>query len=495
MECAALKAADRENDVIVMAEVRDEACYVPHHPKKIVFIFSAMRHFAAALGEAGWTVEYTRYDAATPHSSIVGALLDASAKHNIFEVLATEPGEWRLIDALIDAPLQITVLEDDRFVSSHSDFRSWAEGRKELRMEWFYRGMRKKTGILMEGDKPAGGKWNFDHDNRKPAKSTLDAMPPLAFENDQITQEVLSLVESEFSKNFGELRPFNLATTRSDALKALDHFIEHNLPKFGDYQDAMVKGEKFLWHSLLSPYLNIGLLGPLEVCHAAEEAWKRGAAPLNAVEGFVRQIIGWREYVRGIYFLSGREYTQRNALDHQRQLPAMYWGSKTQMTCMAEAIGQTHSEAYAHHIQRLMVTGNFALLAGVHAHELHEWYLSVYIDAFEWVESPNTIGMSQYADGGVVASKPYVSSGAYISRMSDYCGSCHYDVKAKTGSTACPFNALYWHFLTRHRDKFSNNMRMGNMYRTWDRMAPDAKTEILSHAEAVLEKLDAGEVV
>jgi deoxyribodipyrimidine photolyase-related protein len=305
---------------------------------------------------------------------------------------------------------------------------------------------------------------------------------------------VLDLVEERFS-HFGRLRPFRWATDRVGALAALEDFVARRLPRFGDEQDAMLEGEPFLSHSLLSPYLNIGLLTPIEVCRAVEDAWKQGHVPLPAAEGFIRQIIGWREYVRGIWSLRGPEYLSGNALGHARKLPAAYWGGETRMACMAAAVGQTRDLAYAHHIQRLMVTGNFALLAGVDPAAVHEWYLSVYIDAFEWVEAPNTLGMSQFADGGLLGSKPYVSSGAYIDRMSDHCGGCHYRVKEKTGEKACPFNLLYWHFLDRHREKFRSNPRMGQMYRVWDGMDAGHREKVLAGAEGVLGRLDRGEVV
>ena len=420
------------------------------------------------------------------------ALIAASEKHGVSEVIATRPGEWRLIEALEEAPLEVTQLEDDRFVASHAEFDAWAEGRKELRMEYFYREMRRKTGLLMEGDKPEGGKWNFDHDNRKPAPDEVDFSGPMQFTPDEITEEVLALVEERFGGNFGTLRPFWFAVTRGQARRALTHFIKGGLPKFGDYQDAMLSGERFLWHSVLSMYLNAGLLDPIEICEAAEVAYREGAAPINAVEGFIRQIIGWREYMRGIYFREGPDYVRRNALNHQRKLPEFFWTGETKMHCIAEAVGQTRDEAYAHHIQRLMVTGNFALLAGIDPFEVHEWYLAVYADAYEWVEAPNVIGMSQFADGGIVASKPYVSSGAYIDRMSDHCKGCTYRVKHKTGPLACPFNLLYWHFLDRHRARFATNPRMANMYRTWDRMAEDRRNAVLAGAEALLRRLDAG---
>ena len=492
---SALAQADKARDTVVMAEVADEAAYVRHHPKKIALIFAAMRKFAHALEQDGWTVAYTQLDDTDNAGSIVGELLRRAAQTGASEVLATEPGEWRLIDKLKYAPLKVHLLPDDRFLATHAEFEAWAEGRKALRMEYFYREMRRKTGLLMEGGQPAGGKWNFDHDNRKAAPEDVTVDGPLRFDPDATTREVLELVQARFGDNFGALEPFWFATTRAEALQALDHFIANALPRFGDYQDAMLNENEFLYHAILSPYLNIGLLNVTEICEAAADAYASGHAPINAAEGFIRQIIGWREYVRGIYFLEGPDYTARNILGHDRDLPWFYWGGETQMNCVAKAVGQTRTQAYAHHIQRLMVTGNFALLAGIDPAQVHEWYLAVYADAFEWVEAPNTIGMSQFADGGVIASKPYVSSGAYINRMSDHCKSCHYSVSAKTGDTACPFNLLYWHFLDRHRDRFSNNPRMGNMYRTWDRMDADKRKTVLAEGDALLARLDAGEVI
>ncbi|UWR22078.1 cryptochrome/photolyase family protein [Sulfitobacter sp. S190] len=492
---SALRAGDKAQDTVVMAEVRDEANYVRHHPKKIALIFAAMRKFAAHLEEEGWTVAYSQLDDTENSGSIVGELLRRAEQTGAQSVVCTEPGEWRLINKLQYAPIKTEILNDDRFLASHAEFEAWAEGRKALRMEYFYRDMRRKTGLLMDGENPEGGQWNYDHDNRKPAPGDIAPKGPLKFEPDNIVGDVLGLVEAEFSDHFGTLDGFWFATTRAQALDALDHFITHSLPTFGDFQDAMVSGESFMFHAILSPYINIGLLGPLEVCEAAQEAYEKGDAPLNAVEGFIRQIIGWREYVRGIYFLEGPDYASRNRLGQSRDLPAMYWGGETKMACMSAAVGQTREEAYAHHIQRLMVTGNFALVAGLDPQQVAQWYLEVYADAFEWVEAPNVVGMSQFADGGVIASKPYVSSGAYINRMSNYCKGCDYSVSKKTGDGACPFNTLYWHFLDRHRERFSNNARMGNMYRTWDRMDEDRRKTVLQDGQAVLDKLDAGEIV
>ena len=492
---SALAKADPAQDVVVMAEVMEEGTYVSHHPKKIALILAAMRKFAHNLRDAGWTVAYSELDDSENTQSIVGELLRRADQHKASEVIATEPSEWRLITALQDAPLDVQLLQDDRFLASHSRFEAWADGRKQLRMEYFYRDMRRATGLMMEGDDPAGGQWNYDHDNRKAAPKDVTIAGPLTFEPDAETQAVLDMVAARFGDHFGDLLPFHFATDRAGALQALDHFVEHALPRFGDYQDAMLQGQRFLFHAVLSPYLNIGLLGPLEVCQAVEKAWKDGHAPINAAEGFIRQIIGWREYVRGIYFLEGPDYATRNVLGHDADLPALYWGAETRMNCLSQAVEQTGEEAYAHHIQRLMVTGNFALLAGVDPRQVHEWYLAVYADAFEWVEAPNTVGMSQFADGGIIASKPYVSSGAYINRMSDYCKGCHYKVSQKTGEGACPFNLLYWHFLDRHRDRFSGNPRMGNMYRTWDRMDADKRATVLEDGQAFLDRLRAGDTV
>jgi deoxyribodipyrimidine photolyase-related protein len=493
-EIAALKAADRTRDVVVMAEVMGEGASVPHHPQKIALILAAMRKFAAGLEASGWRVAYTRLNDPENSQTISGELLRRAAEFGASEVMATKPGEWRVLQDLEEVPLRVRVLEDDRFIASEAEFGAWAEGRKQLRMEWFYRDMRRKTGLLMEGDQPAGGQWNFDHDNRKPAKADLLRPRPQGFAPDAVVEEVLDMVEERFT-HFGTLRPFRWATDRAGALVALNEFIADRLPRFGEEQDAMLEGEPFLSHSLISPYLNLGLLTPMEVCRAVEEAWKQGHVPLAAAEGFIRQIIGWREYVRGIWNLRGPDYLKGNALGHARKLPAAYWGGETRMACMAAAIGQTRDLAYAHHIQRLMVTGNFALLAGVDPAAVHEWYLSVYIDAFEWVEAPNTLGMSQFADGGLLGSKPYVSSGAYIDRMSDHCGGCHYRVKEKTGDRACPFNLLYWHFLDRHRERFRANPRMGQMYRVWDGMEAGHREKVLAGAEAILARLDWGEVV
>ncbi|MFM9851963.1 MAG: cryptochrome/photolyase family protein [Sphingomonadaceae bacterium] len=486
-DIASLRLADPARDRVLIAEVIDEATYVRHHKKKIAFLFSAMRHFAEELRSAGWAVDYVTLNDPGNLGSFDAQLADAVTRLRPAQVIATEPGEYRVRELLRGAG--VTLLPDDRFIASIDEFAGWAAGRKQLRMEYFYRYMRRKTGLLMDGDQPVGGKWNFDADNRHAADPDLFMPQPLGFAHDAITRDVLALVAARFDNHFGDLEPFTYAVTRRDAEAAFAHFVKTALPHFGDYQDAMLTGEPFLYHSLIAHYLNCGLLDPLTVCRQVEAAYHSGHAPLNAVEGYIRQIIGWREYMRGIYWLKMPDYAASNYFGHSRPLPDFYWTGETDLACLHAAIAQTKTHAYAHHIQRLMVTGNFAMLAGVDPHAVHEWYLSVYADAYEWVEMPNTIGMSQFADGGIVASKPYAASGAYINRMSNYCGSCRYDVKQRTGPDACPFNALYWDFLSRHRDKLASNPRIGQMIRTYDKFADDERERITESAAGFLDGL------
>jgi deoxyribodipyrimidine photolyase-related protein len=480
--------ADKARDVFLMAEVMAEASYVRHHVKKIAFLFSAMRHYAQALRAAGYTVRYAALEDPGNSQSLEGEILQAAEALAPARVMVTEPGEWRLregFEALrlaLAAPLEI--LPDTRFLCAHAEFDAWAEGRRELRMEFFYREMRRRHDVLMEADgQPAGGRWNFDAENRKPPKAGLTSPPRLSFRKDAITLEVLDLVRRRFADGYGRLEPFHFAVTRGQALRELDHFIAHILPGFGDHQDAMVRGEPYLRHSLLAAYINAGLLYPLEVCRKAEAAFREGRAPLNAAEGFIRQILGWREFVRGVYWRFMPGYVERNALEATEPLPWLYWSGETAMACMREALAHTHDHAYSHHIQRLMITGNFALLAGLEPKAVHEWYLAVYADAYEWVEAPNTLGMALHADGGLVASKPYAASGAYIRRMSNFCQGCAYDPTVSVGERACPFNALYWDFMARHRDRFSRNARMPYVYATWDKMGEDRQAALRRQAQ------------
>ena len=477
----------QHGDIVLMMEVVEEATYVRHHKQKLTLIFSAMRHFAAELRTQGLAVDYVTLDDPANTGSFTVEVQRAIARHKPSRIRVTEPGEWRVMEMMKGWGAEI--LTDDRFFATPAAFAAWAKGRKQLRMEFFYRDMRRASGLLMEGDEPAGGQWNFDHDNRKSLPKDVTPPKRQRFEPDAITRAVMDMVQHRFPDHFGDLAPFGWAVTREDALEALDHFIAACLPNFGDYQDAMKQGNGFLYHSIISPYLNIGLLTPREICARAEQAWRRGRAPLNAVEGFIRQILGWREYARGLYWLKMPAYAETNALDAHRPLPAFYWTGKTEMNCFAQAIGDTKAHAYAHHIQRLMVTGNFALLAGLSPKEVEAWYLLVYADAFEWVELPNTHGMALFADGGVMASKPYAASGAYIDRMSDYCGQCRYKPDVKLGPKACPFNYLYWDFLIRNESKLKSNPRMAMPYRTLAKMDGERKDEIVRQAKAFLDGL------
>jgi deoxyribodipyrimidine photolyase-related protein len=490
---SSLSGQDKGKCIILLVEVDEETSYVPHHKAKIAYILSAMRHHAIQLRDDGWPVDYVKLDDPENSGSFTGELARAVERHRPATIRVTEAGEWR-VKAMLDSwadrfDIPVTILPDDRFLASHSEFEIWAEDRKQLRMEFFYRDMRRKSGLLMDGDKPEGGQWNFDADNRKPAKRHLTMPRPLHFQPDEITSEVIAMVEQRFPDNMGQTGKFGFAVTRADALKQQQHFLEYALPSFGDYQDAMLTGEPYLWHSILSPYINSGLLDPLEVCREVDRRYREGKVPLNAAEGFIRQIIGWREYVRGIYWLTGPDYVDRNELAATRNLPAFYWTGDTEMHCLSQAIGQTLELAYAHHIQRLMITGNFALLAGIAPKQVHEWYLAVYADAYEWVELPNTLGMSQFADGGLLGSKPYASSGAYINRMSDYCKSCRFDVKQRTGPDACPFNSLYWDFIARNEPRLRSNPRMAMPYKNWDRMAEQDKIALRAKAGQFLETL------
>jgi deoxyribodipyrimidine photolyase-related protein len=479
---SSLRRANTSRDIVLMAEVMAEATYAQHHKKKFALVFSAMRHFAEKLRHEGWTVDYVKMEDAGNTHSLAGEVERAQKRHAIKNVFMTEPGEWRLKQELA----HIEMLEDTRFICSHAAFKNWANDRKELRMEYFYRDMRRQTGLLMSGDKPEGGQWNFDSENRKPAKSDMFMPEPLRFAPDHITLDCIALTKRIAPQNFGDLEPFWFAVTTEQAEQALEHFLTSVLPRFGDTQDAMLRGQKFLHHAVLSPYINLGLLDPLKVCQRAEEEYKRGRVPLASAEGFIRQIIGWREYIRGIYWLTMPDYLKSNALNATRPIPDFYWTGETDLNCIHHVVKQTKEEAYAHHIQRLMVTGNFALIAGIDPAQVHDWYLAVYADAYEWVELPNTIGMSLHADGGLLGSKPYAASGNYINKMSDYCGSCHFDVKQRTGERACPFNALYWDFIARHKVRFAKNPRMANICRVYDKFDEAEKARIAESAETFL---------
>jgi len=479
-----LDGFDSTQDVICMAEVESEAVAVWNHKARITIFWSAMRHFRDELRSRGFTVDYYENEA-----SFSSALAKAVKKHKPAKLIAVEPGEHRVGQELRRSSVPLEIREDRHFMASVADFQKHAEGRKQLRLEYFYREMRRRYKILMEKDKPTGGDWNFDSDNRgsfgKGGPGLLPA--PLEFAPDKITREVIKSVKLRYAKHPGSLDDFNWPVTATQAKLALDDFIANRLAHFGTYQDAMWTDEPWLYHARISTSLNLKLLDPREACAAAEEAYDRGDAPLAAVEGFIRQILGWREYVRGIYWLHMPEYLERNAMGATEALPQFYWTGDTSMECLRQAIGQTLRFGYAHHIQRLMVTGLFTLLLGVDPKRVHEWYLAVYVDAVEWVELPNTLGMSQFGDGGVMASKPYVATGKYIQRMSNYCSNCRYDPAESVGEKACPFTTLYWDYLMRHESKLTKVGRMDMQLRNLVRIEPAKKAAIQAQAEKIRE--------
>ncbi|RLU02759.1 MAG: cryptochrome/photolyase family protein [Ketobacter sp.] len=490
---SSLQQCDKTSDRILLCEVWEEARYVKHHKKKIAFLFSAMRHFAEALRQDGFQVTYIQLDDASNSGSFKGEIARALESTRYERILVTQPGEYRLLKDMQQWSqafgLPVEILPDDRFFCGTEQFEHWANGRNQLRMEYFYREMRKHHRILMDGDKPAGGEWNYDAENRKPPKAGLNVPAPYQRQVDPTTQQVIELVAERFSDHFGDLEPFHFAVTREQALDALQLFINERLGCFGDYQDAMIEGEPWMYHSHISFYLNAGLLSPRECVKAAEDAYRDGQAPLNAVEGFIRQILGWREFVRGIYWHAMPDYRSLNFFSSERALPEFYWSGDTQMNCLRQCVLETKQHAYAHHIQRLMVLGNFTLLAGIDPAQVNEWFLIVYADAYEWVELPNVTGMILFADGGLLASKPYAAGGSYINKMSNYCKNCRYKVQQKNGVDACPFNYLYWDFLERNRDKLESNHRIGMMYKTYDRMSEDKKAAIQQDSARFLASL------
>ncbi|GAA6186548.1 cryptochrome/photolyase family protein [Aliiglaciecola sp. NS0011-25] len=499
MSVASLRDCDKNSDLILMAEVKTEASYVKHHKKKIAFLFSAMRHFAKELTDSGYQVRYIKYEDVDNQGSLFKEVERTCQNLEIDKVALTFPGEYRVLKDFQSwqqkLGIPVEILNDDRFLSHIDDFADWAKDKKQLRMEFFYRQIRQSSMTLMEADQPSGGKWNYDSANRNAMDKDVEVPAHTQFDPDHITQDVLKLVESEFAEHFGNLDNFHFATTRQQALVVLKDFVSQRLLNFGQYQDAMVQGKPWLFHSHISFYLNCGLLLPKEVVELAENAYRNGEAPLNSVEGFIRQVIGWREYVRGIYWLKMPDYKKQNALHAQRKLPDFFWNAETDMNCLQQCISETRDNAYAHHIQRLMVLGNFLLLAGVHPDDVNEWYLIVYADAYEWVEMPNVSGMILYADGGLLASKPYAASGSYINKMSNYCQHCHYNVKLKTGAQACPFNYLYWDFLDRNREKLATNPRLGMPYATLNKMKDDKLRHIRQDSDIFFKALDNNERV
>ena len=490
MQSSALEGFDVSQDVVWMAEVAEESTHVWSAKQRIAVFLSSMRHFAQALRERGLALSYTRLDDPGNLGTLSLELDKTMRQLQPSTLVLSAPGDWRVLQSLRavaqthNVPLELR--DDTHFYSTVREFAAYARDRKQLRLEYWYRELRRKHGILMDGKNPVGGQWNFDADNRASFGKTgpQNVPPPSRFAPDGITQEVLALVSTRFASHPGSLQSFGWPVTRAQALQALQAFIDQRLPLFGQYEDAMWSGQAWLYHSHLSCALNLKLLNPREVVEAAQAAYRAGQAPLAAVEGFIRQVLGWREYVRGIYWLHMPQYLERNALNAQAPLPAWYWTGHTDMACLKDAIVQTLEHGYAHHIQRLMVTGLYALLLGVKPQALHTWYLSVYVDAVEWVELPNTLGMSQFGDAGLMASKPYVASGKYIQRMSNHCASCQYDPAQSTGPSACPYTTMYWDFLIRHEPLLAANPRMAMQLKNLARLDTDARQAIATQAAA-----------
>jgi len=486
------------DDVIyVMMEVRQETDYTRHHIQKIAAFFSAMRSFAERLKSLGHQVIYLRLDDPDNRQSITENIQYLIEQKNFSQFEYLLPDEFRLdaqLRALVQTlPIRSQPVDSEHFLTERQDLADFFHGKKRYLMESFYRWMRKQHDILMDHNNPVGGKWNFDQKNRQAYDHKAPIPSPLLFEND--VSEIIHGIQNEGVRTLGEIQPHQLiwSVTRDQALELLDHFVNTVLPAFGTYQDAMLSSNWHLFHSRLSFALNCKLIDPLEVIQAAVEAWEAQDPPIEIqqIEGFVRQILGWREYMRGIYWALMPKLESSNFFAHTGDLPSFYWTGSTAMNCMHKAITQSLQYAYAHHIQRLMITGNFALLAGIDPNAVDDWYLGIYIDAIQWVELPNTRAMSQFSDGGQVATKPYVSSARYIHAMSDYCENCIYDWKKRHGDGSCPFNSLYWDFFERHRGLLQKNPRVGMMYRTWDRMDRSQRKKILAQAHAYQNNLNA----
>ena len=488
-QSSALTDFDPQSDRIWMAEVDAESTHVPSSKQRTTLFLSAMRHFAERLRDKGWPVVYRLLDDEQNAGSLAEELALAIRQYRPSQLVMTAPGDWRVWQQLRATAAQhgvpFDIRDDDHFYCTVREFKAHAEGKKQIRLEYFYRELRRKHQILMDGKLPIGGQWNFDADNRGSfGKAGPGALPaPTRFEPNATTLAVMALVNQRFAQHPGSLEHFGWPVTRDQALQVLADFVQYRLPHFGQYQDAMWEGEVWLYHSHVSSSLNLKLLRPREVIAAAETAYHQGLAPLPAVEGFVRQVLGWREYVRGIYWTEMPGYLEQNAMQAQADLPGFFWTADTDMACLRDAIGQTLKQGYAHHIQRLMVTGLYALLFGVHPKQVHEWYLSVYVDAVEWVELPNTLGMSQFADGGLMASKPYVASGKYIDRMSNHCKGCRYNPALATGATACPFTTLYWDYLSQHADTLAKNPRMLMQLKNLNRLSASQRADIAQQAQ------------
>ena len=498
-ESNALQAFDPAHDLIWMAEATGESTHVLSHKVRIAYFLASMRHYAEELRARKYRVEYTKLNAENNSGDLGRELETALRKFTPERVVAVEPGEFRIEQMLLATTRQagtpLDLRTDAHFYCTRHEFAQWAKTHKQLRMEFFYREMRKKSGVLMEKAEPLGGRWNFDVENRGSLGKTGPAKnlkPPHHCPPDKITREVIDLVNSTFPSHPGTLDNFDLPVTTAQAEAALKDFIHHHLPEFGTYQDAMWTDQPFLYHSRLSGAMNLKLLNPRRVVMAVEDAYQRGHAPLAGAEGFIRQILGWREYIRGIYWTQMPKYIESNALHATEKLPDLYWHAKTDMECLRQAVGHTLDYGYAHHIERLMVLGLYSLLFGVDPVEIHKWYLAIYWDAVEWVEMPNVIGMSQFADGGLMSTKPYAASGKYIARMSNFCQNCRYKPAESIGDDACPFTTLYWDFLLKHEKLLAKNPRMMMQVRNLTRLDTGKRKAIQQQAELHREKTAKG---
>ncbi|MCI4662856.1 MAG: cryptochrome/photolyase family protein [Neomegalonema sp.] len=488
---ALLEDFDPARDVLLMCEAAQEASSPPQHRKRLVLFFAAMRHFAQAQRAQGRPLRYHALDGQDPPQSLAESLGRALEDLSPEQISIVQPGDWRVLHGLKTRAGQmgqsLEVLPDRHFLTTPSDFERFLDGRKRVVMEDFYRQQRQRSGWLMEGGVPLGGAWNFDKDNRKSfGRQGPGLIPPRqSFAPDAVTRAVIAMVEEHFPDAPGSLDGFDEPVTRDQALAALEDFLSHRLPCFGDYQDAMAGGQRTLYHSRLSAVMNLHLLDAREVCEAVLAAHAQGRAPLNAVEGFIRQILGWREFVRGIYWSQMPGYARLNALEADLAVPALFWSGQTEMACLKDAAQGLVATGYAHHIERLMVFGLFLLLYGADPYKAHEWHMSMYLDAVDWVSLPNVLGMSQHGDGGLVGTKPYCASGAYIERMSDHCRHCRFDPKQGAGERACPFTALYWDFLARHEARFKDNRRMALQLKNLRNKDEGELREIRSRADQV----------
>ena len=478
----------------VMIESREEGSYAPHHIQKVVGIFSAMRQFAHSLKSQGHQLHYHKILDST-EANLRTVLASIAHQYGAERIELQEPDEWRLredLEQLKDEGFKITWCSSEHFISTREEFQGLFEGKKTFLMETFYRALRRRTGILMDMGPPAGGKWNYDAQNRK--KLPKNHLPPPPFvPSTDVSTELKDALAAQLP-TIGKLenpKHFYWPTTPTQAWEIFDHWLQYGLPSFGDYQDALTTKSWSLYHSRISFALNTKMIQPLDICQRVEAHYRANPeVPLNAVEGFIRQILGWREFMRCVYWHRMPEFADENFFGFDRKLPQWFWNGETKMKCLSHTIGQSLNHGYAHHIHRLMVTGNFALLAGIDPDEVDLWYLGIYIDAFEWVEITNTRGMSQYADGGWIATKPYVSSANYMKKMGDYCDQCFYNPKTKTEDDSCPFNALYWNFFDSQRDKLQSNFRLGMVYRTYDKMNADVKAGIREKAQYLLDNIN-----